>query len=262
MKSAYMRLADRGDVEDIRNMLLEDNENDYIPDILDEWVAEKATYVATDGEEILGMAHKQMAPDGSLWLGGLRVRKSARRRGIGRTISQFMANLPDSNVSRLLIDEENEASIGLTLKTGYRMRLTASIWVSGNSTDEIEMNELDGGSLKPGKEYHFGAPDTLVPTAWYGFELNGRAVLVANDFGLRFVEDRGRNVFLLNTEHKSATPMLLRKRELLGQIPEGYVVFGRADDDFGPHGYDQTLWAKRVVFFEHIKNAAVHLDSL
>ncbi len=253
-----MRLAEVRDLDALRNMLIEDNEEDYIPDIIDKWVEDRGTYVATDGEEILGMAHKHLSPDGSLWLGGLRVRNSARRRGVGRVISNFMVNLPDSNVYRLLIDEENEASIGLTLKTGFTQRLIVSLWVSGNSHEDMEVTELgeDSVKLRPGD--YFGGMGSLLATAWYAFELNERALLVASDFGLKFVTDRGRNVYLFNEESRSITPVILRKRSMLSEIPEGTVLFGRANDDFTPQGFDQSLWASRVVIFEYIRKGALH----
>lgn len=253
-RKPFMRLATENDIEDLKSMLLADDINDYIPEVLDKWVAEKGTYVATDGEEILGMAHKQTVPDGSLWLGGLRVRHTARRQGVGRIIAEFMVTQPESSVYRLVIDRDNEASIGLTLKTGYTERLAVSLWASENEAHDLELTDVPPESLRLSARDYFGTGE-LVPTAWYGFELNQRALRVLDDFDLKFVADRHRNLFLMNSEQSSLTPLILRKRERLADVPDGYILFGRRDDDFAGLGFAQTLWAKQLVFFEYERSA-------
>ncbi len=256
--SPYMRLASQSDVPELREMLINDDRDDYIPDVIEEWIGEKGTYVATDGREILGMAHKEKAPDGSLWLNGLRVRGSARRKGVGRIISDFMVNLPDANIYRLVINEVNEASIGLTLKVGYTERFRASLWVSKTGADEPEWNEVDYEDIGTESFNYFGKSGGLIPTSWYAFELNERAKRVLSDFGLKFVSDRGMNIFLHNREHKVITPLVLRKKELLTELPEGYVLFGNISDDFSPLGFDQSLWAERLIFFEYARTRVFH----
>lgn len=252
----HMRLATYSDVEELRQMLIEDDSNDYIPDILDRWVEENSTYVAVDDDEILGMAHKQLVPDGSLYLGGLRVRRTARRTGVGKMIADFMIRQPESNTYRLIVDEENEASIALSLKTGYKERLSATIWMSKTGVQDMAMSELDEESVQPGPGSYFGGPGSLIPTAWYAFELNGRAERVMGDFGLSFMMDGGKNIYIVNSERSSVTPIVIRKREMLSEIPEGFVLFGRSDEDFDDLGFDQSLWARRLIFFEYVRDAS------
>lgn len=256
-EAPFMRMAAPTDLEELRSMLLEDDPEDYIPDVLDRWIEDRSTYVATDGREILGMAHKQIVPDGSLWLGGLRVRGSARRKGVGKLIAEFMVTLPDSNTYRLVVDQENEASIALTLKTGYVERLAVSLWVSVNEEHDMEFTDVDSRALRLRPGDYFGTGG-LLPTAWYAFELNERAVRVIDDYGLKFVSDRQRNIFLMSLEHGSLTPLVLRKRDALSRVPGGYVVFGTATEELADLGFEQSLWAKRLVFFEFARNAVTH----
>lgn len=253
-----MRLATPEDVDSLRRMLIEDDSNDYVPDILDRWIEERSTYVAVDDNEIVGMAHKQLVPDGSLYLGGLRVRSSARRTGVGRIIADFMVRQPESNIYRLIVDEENEASIALSIKTGYRERLSATIWMSKTGAREMSMSELEESTVRPGTGSYFGEKGSVIPTAWYAFELNERAERVMGDFGLRFMTDAGKNIYLVNSERSSVTPIVLKDREMLSQIPDGFVLFGKSDEDFDELGFDQSLWAKRLIFFEYVRDEAVH----
>lgn len=247
----YVRQAVPSDVEELRSWLIEDDVDDYVPDVLEEWVAEGGTYVATDGGRILGMANRETVPDGSSWLRGLRVRGSERRRGVGRLLSRFMISFGDSSAYRLVIDESNEASIALTLETGYRLCLSASLWLSHNRSRELYMTGVDESSLRTPSGDYFGKEGEIVPTAWYAFELNARALRVLNDYGLKIISDRGRNIFLLSTEHRALTPLVLRQRDMLAEVPEGYILFGASDDDFSALGYDQSLWAERLAFFEY-----------
>lgn len=253
-----MRLATADDVDSLRQMLIEDDSNDYVPDILDQWIEERNTYVAVDDDQILGMAHKRLVPDGSLYLGGLRVRRSARRSGVGRLIADFMVRQPESNTYRLIVDEANEASIGLSIKTGYRERLSATIWMSKTGAREMHLSELEGNAVRPGTGSYFGGPGELIPTAWYSFEFNERAERVMGDFGLKFMIDDGKNIYLVNSERSAVSPITLRKREMLSQIPDGFVLFGKSDEDFEDLGFDQSLWARRLIFFEYVRDEASH----
>ncbi len=93
---------------------------DYIAEVFDRWLHDGMFMKAVEGSRIVGIVHLKVLPDYA-WIEGLRVRKTERRKGIGRYMVEQAMKLTGRSVHRALISEENTASRSLFESLGFRV---------------------------------------------------------------------------------------------------------------------------------------------
>ena len=95
---------------------------DYIGQVWESWVEGGGLIVCEDGGVVLGIAHVAMAgPDA--WVEGVRVRPSARRRGVGSALlarAGEMAAASGAAYARAAVESDNAESLALFGAAGYR----------------------------------------------------------------------------------------------------------------------------------------------
>jgi GNAT superfamily N-acetyltransferase len=96
---------------------------DYIPLLLDSWLAEGGLYVAELANEIVGITKTTELSPGELWLEALRVAEEHRKKGLGRKIAEQQLELaiaagPKS--IRLSTADINTASLAIIRHLGFK----------------------------------------------------------------------------------------------------------------------------------------------
>jgi GNAT superfamily N-acetyltransferase len=96
---------------------------DYVPILLDEWIAEGGLYVAELAGEIVGITKTTELSPGELWLEALRVAEEHRKKGLGRRIAEqqlelAIATRPQS--IRLSTANVNTASLAIIRHLGFK----------------------------------------------------------------------------------------------------------------------------------------------
>lgn len=118
-----IREADLGDWDYISAISRKAGYSDYINQIGDYYLREGTVIVAELGGKVVGFAKLESCPDGSTWLGGLRVDPSYREMGIGSALSERLIKLSrntGARYSRLIIEHSNVKSMNIAEKTGFR----------------------------------------------------------------------------------------------------------------------------------------------
>ncbi len=99
--------------------------DDYVPYCWDEWVENQEAgvpLVALQVGKIAGVAYVHFLDQRVSWHQALRIDPDARRLGIGSALTQACldaARAHRSQVARLLVDAENQASLCLTERAGF-----------------------------------------------------------------------------------------------------------------------------------------------
>jgi RimJ/RimL family protein N-acetyltransferase len=125
------RPADRSDVDEIVSFTTDTFEwGDYVPEMIGEWIDDPSSVVmvALDGSEIVALARVVFVTDAEVWSHAARVRSDHRGRGIAGDLAVVLldwARNRGARVARLLIEDDNEASIRNVTKTGFRRVATA-----------------------------------------------------------------------------------------------------------------------------------------
>lgn len=92
---------------------------DYIDKVFDLWLKNGIFIKAVEDGKILGFMHIRIFEDFS-WFEGLRVRIDARRNGVGTELTRKAIIISNKSVNRLMINGNNEPSIILSKKLGFR----------------------------------------------------------------------------------------------------------------------------------------------
>ncbi|MBC7221853.1 GNAT family N-acetyltransferase [Candidatus Bipolaricaulota bacterium] len=96
---------------------------DYVPFVLDQWLAEGGLIVAELSGEVAGFAKTTELAPGELWLEGLRVHPEHQGKGIAKTLARAQLDLALAQrpqVVRLATVEANEASLHIARELGFR----------------------------------------------------------------------------------------------------------------------------------------------
>ncbi|WP_069806635.1 GNAT family N-acetyltransferase [Vulcanisaeta thermophila] len=100
---------------------------DYIPNVISQWINEGTTYVIEDGGRVLGILNAVPLPTGVLWLEGIRIRPEYRRRGLGRTLTEYameQGRRIGMRYAMLMVAQWNEPSHNLVRTLGFKPVLT------------------------------------------------------------------------------------------------------------------------------------------
>lgn len=122
--SAKVREADRGDREAILAISQRIWEGeDYIPFVVDGWLAEGGLIVAEVSGEVVGFAKTTELAPGEVWLEGLRVHPDHQGKGIAKALARAQLELAlarRAHTVRLATVEANEASLHIAKELGFR----------------------------------------------------------------------------------------------------------------------------------------------
>jgi ribosomal protein S18 acetylase RimI-like enzyme len=104
--SMELRTATKEDSEEIEAFLKRNNPDDYILDVIDRWLDEDTVFLAEE-DGIIGMNRLKYSPDGEAWLGGMRVDKNHRRKGIATVLTEKCLREGGTKKARLFTSEDN-----------------------------------------------------------------------------------------------------------------------------------------------------------
>lgn len=233
---------------------------DYVPDVIGEWIDDQtgmALVAVVDGVTV-GVARSVLLTPTEAWSHGIRVHPDHRGLGIAGSLADALiewARNADALVVRLLIEDDNTASIRHVDKVGFRMSvpfMRASRPV-GEATANPKGNGVRRGpsslTAKPGK-----AQDaTMAMTSWASSHI-GRAARGLGGVGWRFhrvtVQDiegaaRSGNLWEIGSGWavtSTTTPVF--QVALLDTRPEdAYETFRALTDAANNRGADQlAVW--------------------
>ena len=121
--SVAMRPARREDWDDVRDFCTRTfSWGDYIEEVWDDWVDGGGLIVCEGDGAILGISHMVLA-GGEAWMEGIRVRPSARHRGIGSALLARMESIAVSRGAvhaRAAIETTNAISLAMFGSLGYQ----------------------------------------------------------------------------------------------------------------------------------------------
>jgi predicted GNAT family acetyltransferase len=124
------RLAQSSDKKDVLNFCKNTfSWGDYIHEVWNNWITEGNLIVVENEEIPISMAHAAFYPvEKMIWIEGIRVSENFRKKGIAeKMIYNFENNAKSQEfeISRMLIASENNPSLTLAKKLGYK---TISKW--------------------------------------------------------------------------------------------------------------------------------------
>ena len=165
---------------------------DYIPDAIEEWIDDRdgVAMVAIENGEPVGLARTVLLTPTEAWAHGVRVHPDHRGKEIAGALAEALIDWARSvgvQVVRLLIEDDNDASVRHVEKVGFRrtVRIVRAVRSVGEATANPKGNGVSHGpstlKAKPAR-----TPDVpLVMAAWESSE-SGRAVRGLFGVGWRF----------------------------------------------------------------------------
>jgi GNAT superfamily N-acetyltransferase len=155
---------------------------DYVPEALPYWMDAEGSLVAVAevGGEVIGVSRAKLLSPTEAWAQGTRVHPDHRRTGVGRALSEYLADWSreqGARVIRAMIEEWNEAARAQSLAMGYRDIggwLRAGRGVGENSP----VPEGNGGRRVPAAEQlrpAHSSEATAALMSWSGGELERAA---------------------------------------------------------------------------------------
>ena len=165
---------------------------DYVPDVIEEWIYDPdgMAMVAVVDDQTVGVARTMLLTPVEAWAHGVRVHPDHRGEGIAGVLAESLmdrARDAGARVVRLLIEDDNAASIRHVDKVGFRrtvpmMRMTRTV---GEATANPQGNGVRHGPstlvAKPGKVQEA----TLAMTSWASSDI-GRAMRGLAGIGWQF----------------------------------------------------------------------------
>lgn len=97
--------------------------DDYVLEYLEDLLLRAVTYVALDGDRIVGMMTYSEVFDGSAWLGQARTLPEYRQRGVAASLTEALeglARMKGLHALRLLTEATNRAGVASFQKMGFR----------------------------------------------------------------------------------------------------------------------------------------------
>jgi len=179
---------------------------DYVPDAIAEWIDDPdgmAMVAVVDGETV-GVARTMLLTPTEAWAHGVRVHPDHRGSGIAGVLAESLmdwARDAGARVVRLLIEDDNTASIRHVDKVGFR--LTVQMMRASRTVGEATANP-QGNGVRRGPSTLVARPGkvqdaTLAMTSWASSDI-GRAMRGLAGIGWQFhkltvadVEDAARS---------------------------------------------------------------------
>jgi len=120
------RLAQSFDKKDVLNFCQNTfSWGDYIHEVWDNWINEGNLIVMENDQIPISMAHAAFYPDEKMiWIEGIRVSNNFRKKGLAQKMIHYFegkAKSQEFKISRMLIASENNSSLALAKKLGYKI---------------------------------------------------------------------------------------------------------------------------------------------
>ena len=120
------RLALSSDKKDVLNFCQYTfSWGDYIHEVWDNWINEGNLIVIENDQIPVSMAHAGFYPDEKMiWIEGIRVNNNFRKKGLAQKMIHYLegkAKSQEFKISRMLIESENNPSLTLAKKLGYKI---------------------------------------------------------------------------------------------------------------------------------------------
>ncbi|MDA0756648.1 MAG: GNAT family N-acetyltransferase [Crenarchaeota archaeon] len=120
------RLAQSFDKKDVLNFCKNTfSWGDYIHEVWDNWINEGNLIVIENDQIPISMAHSVFYPaEKMIWIEGIRVSENFRKKGMAEKMIHHFENKAksqDFEISRMLIASENNPSLTLAKKLGYKI---------------------------------------------------------------------------------------------------------------------------------------------
>jgi len=98
---------------------------DYIHEVWDSWIDEGNLIVIDQNQNPISMTHAAFYPNEKMiWIEGIRVKEDFRKDGVAQKMISYLeetAKSKNCEISRMLIASENEPSLSLAKKLGYKI---------------------------------------------------------------------------------------------------------------------------------------------
>jgi len=208
---------------------------DYVPDLIDEWLAddEGIVIVAVDDEDVpIAMARAVFLTDREVWSHAARVHPDHRGRRIAGQLAEALMNWATERggqVVRLLIDDDNVASINHISRLGFRRAV--SVVRASRAVGAASPNPAGNGGrrhpsalrARPGKRQDI----QLVRASWSTSEV-GRSLRGLIGEGWRFHR-------LTDDDIEDAA-----RRGALFEVGSSWVIADQQDEAFNVGWVDTT----------------------
>ena len=159
-KDTFRELEEARDRPAIEGLLQRAVPHDYLVPILDRWLRARGVLGAFDGKELVSLLRLDDLGEGEGWIGAIRVAPERRKEGWGRRLTHWaleVAHELGMSTVRLIIEDENTASLALARRLGFRS-VAAMSHVVGRATGG------HGGALRamrPPTEQEVPEPEDL-----------------------------------------------------------------------------------------------------
>ena len=114
--------ATEKDSLNIKKFLRENNPEDYILDVIDHWLEKDKVFIALENDIVIGLSRLKYSLDGEAWLGGMRVDKNHRRRGIATKLTEKCIKEARTRKARLFTTENNILALNMVRKMGFEIK--------------------------------------------------------------------------------------------------------------------------------------------
>ncbi|MEE8485380.1 MAG: GNAT family N-acetyltransferase [Acidimicrobiia bacterium] len=149
-----IRQATHADIPEIVSFTTDTFEwGDYVPDMIAEWIDDPSgvVMVAEDNSEVIALGRVTLLSDTEAWAHAARVKPERRGEEIAGDLADVLlawARDRGALVARLLIEDDNEASIRHITKKGFR-RVATVVRASRTIGDASPNPEGNGGQRTP-----------------------------------------------------------------------------------------------------------------
>ncbi|MDK1016812.1 MAG: GNAT family N-acetyltransferase [Actinomycetota bacterium] len=149
-----IRQATHADIPEIVSFTTDTFEwGDYVPDMIAEWIDDPSgvVMVAEDNSEVIALGRVTLLSDTEAWAHAARVKPERRGEEIAGDLADVLlawARDRGALVARLLIEDDNEASIRHITKKGFR-RVATVVRASRTIGDTSPNPEGNGGQRTP-----------------------------------------------------------------------------------------------------------------
>ncbi|HDM22808.1 MAG TPA: N-acetyltransferase [Methanomicrobia archaeon] len=107
---------------EIKEFLRRNDPEDYILDVIDHWLEKDKVFIAVKDNKVIGLSRLKYSLDGEAWLGGMRVDKDHRRKGIGTLLTEKCMKEAKAKKARLFTTEDNTAAFNHVRKMGFKIK--------------------------------------------------------------------------------------------------------------------------------------------
>jgi len=106
---------------DIKEFLRKNDPEDYILNVIDHWLENDKVFIAFE-DRVIGMNRLKYSLDGEAWLGGMRVDKDHRRKGIATILTEKCLTEAKTKKARLFTTENNIPAFNHVQKMGFKIK--------------------------------------------------------------------------------------------------------------------------------------------